>query len=144
MDIRQITPAFAVSPQIRPGDVAALAEAGFTAVICNRPDDEVSGEETSASVRAACEAAGLSFHMIPVSHSGPTEELIGRQRQAIDSASGPVFAYCRSGTRSCHVWALGRAGEMSTDDIIAAGARGGYDLSPMRPTLDAVAAHRSG
>lgn len=144
MEIRQITPVFAVSPQIRPEDIAALAAAGFTAVICNRPDEEVTGEETSASVRAACEAEGLLFHMIPVSHSGLTEELIDRQREAVDAAAGPVFAYCRSGTRSCHVWALGRAGEMSTDDIIAAGARGGYDLTPMRSTLDAIAAQHGG
>ncbi len=140
MDIRRITDRFAVSPQIRPEDVPALAEAGFVRVICNRPDAEVSGEETSASLAAACAEHGLDFRLIPVDHSGLTAELVDAQREAIDTATGPVFAYCRSGTRSCHVWALGRAGSMETDEIIAAGARGGYDLTPLRPVIEAMAA----
>ena len=41
MDIRQITPDFAAGPQIEPADMAALAEAGFTTVINNRPDAEI-------------------------------------------------------------------------------------------------------
>ena len=143
MDIRQITPSFAVSPQIRPSDIEQLARAGFAVVICNRPDEEVAGDETSQSIRAACEAAGLEFHLIPVSHTGLTEELIESQRQVVNRDKGPVFAYCRSGTRSCHVWALGCAGSISTDDIIAAGSRGGYDLAPMRATLDTMAARRN-
>ena len=40
------------------------------------------------------------------------------------SAAGTVGG---SGTRSSIVWALGESG-MSPDEIIAAGARGGYDL----------------
>ena len=40
MDIRKITDEFSVSPQIRVADVAAIAAAGFRAVICNRPDGE--------------------------------------------------------------------------------------------------------
>ena len=40
MDIRQITPDYFVSPQIDPADLPAIAEAGFTRVICNRPDAE--------------------------------------------------------------------------------------------------------
>lgn len=143
MDIRRITDRFSVSPQIRPEDVPTLAEAGFTRVICNRPDAEVTGDETSAEIERACAEAGLSFHVIPVGHSGLTPDLIAQQREAVDTSDGPVLAYCRSGTRSCHVWALGRAGEMDTDEIIAAGAQGGYDLTPMRETLTALAQARS-
>ena len=40
MDIRQITPRYSVSPQINPEDFAAIKAAGFTKVICNRPDVE--------------------------------------------------------------------------------------------------------
>lgn len=144
MDIRRITDNFSVSPQIRPEDVPTLAEAGYTRVICNRPDSEVTGDETSAAIEAACAEAGLSFHVIPVGHSGMTVDLIAQQREAIDTSDGPVLAYCRSGTRSCHVWALGRAGEMDSDDIIAAGAKGGYDLTPLRETLGAIAQARRG
>ncbi|SPJ23866.1 TIGR01244 family sulfur transferase [Palleronia abyssalis] len=143
MDIRQVTPTYAVSPQIQPGDIDALAEAGFTRVICNRPDEEVAGDESSATIREACAAAGLSFHMIPVTHAGVTQDLIDQHRTAIDTAEGPVFAYCRSGTRSCHIWALGRAGEIDVDTIVQSGADAGYDLSGLRPTLMALEQARS-
>ncbi|MBT8412600.1 MAG: TIGR01244 family phosphatase, partial [Octadecabacter sp.] len=54
--------------------------------------------------------------------------------------SGPVLAYCASGTRSSIVWALGQAGTMATDEIITAAAAAGYDLSGLKPQLDALAA----
>ena len=140
MDIRQITESFAVSPQISPGDVPALAEAGFVRVICNRPDSEVTGDEVSAAIFGACAAHGIEFRLLPVDHAGVTETLIASQGKAVETAAGPVLAYCRSGTRSCHVWALSRAGKMDADTIMTAGARGGYDLTPLRPTIEAMAA----
>ncbi|MDE3029426.1 MAG: TIGR01244 family phosphatase, partial [Paracoccaceae bacterium] len=41
MEIRALTPDYAVSPQIEPADVAAIKAAGYTTVICNRPDREI-------------------------------------------------------------------------------------------------------
>jgi len=38
MDIRQLSPQYAVSPQIDASDVPAIAEAGFGTIICNRPN----------------------------------------------------------------------------------------------------------
>jgi uncharacterized protein (TIGR01244 family) len=38
MEIRAITPDYAVSPQIEPDDVPAIALEGYRVVICNRPD----------------------------------------------------------------------------------------------------------
>lgn len=139
MDIRRITPHYAVSPQILPEDVPDLKAAGFVRVICNRPDSEVTGTERSEAIRAACADHGLDFVSIPVDHASLTPELVARQRSAIDEAGGPVFAYCRSGTRCAHVWALGQAGRMSTEDIVTAGSRGGYDLTPLRPAIEAMA-----
>ncbi|QFU08091.1 Beta-lactamase hydrolase-like protein [Rhodobacteraceae bacterium THAF1] len=139
MDIRYITEDYAVSPQIQPADVSELAQQGFTLVICNRPDSEVSGDEASAAIAAACKDAGLDFVRIPVDHSGLTPEMLAAHRSAVETAEGKAFAYCRSGTRSTHIWALGQAGRMPASEIIASGARGGYDLSPLAPTIDALA-----
>ena len=74
MDIRQITPDYAVSPQIEPADIAAIKAAGFRTVICNRPDEEVTAELGAAAMRDAAEAAGLAFVDNPVNgaaHSTP-------------------------------------------------------------------------
>ena len=53
MDLRQLTPDLAVTPQIQPEDLPALAEAGFRVLINNRPDSEVGPGEDDAAMRAA-------------------------------------------------------------------------------------------
>lgn len=138
MDARQITDRYAVSPQIEPEDAAALRDAGFTTVICNRPDAEVPPALQADAVGAAMRAAGLRFEVLPITHQTLTAENAARQAEIIAGSDGKVLAYCASGTRSTYIWALGVAGDMSADEIVAAGAQGGYDLSPLRPTIEAM------
>ncbi|WP_439155141.1 TIGR01244 family sulfur transferase [Yoonia sp.] len=141
MDIRQITPNYAVSSQIDPSDISAIAAAGFTTIICNRPDTEVPPSHQSAVMAEAASDAGLTFVEIPVTHQGLNMQMIDAQKQAITDSTGPVLAYCASGTRSSIVWSLASAGTMPTDDIIAATAAAGYALGGMRSQLDALAAN---
>ncbi|MCZ4262023.1 TIGR01244 family sulfur transferase [Limimaricola sp. G21655-S1] len=138
MDIRRISPDYAVSPQIEPEDIPAIAEAGFATVLCNRPDEEVPAELQAETLRIAAEAAGLRFATNPVTHQGLNREIIDRQMQVLDSSDGPVLAYCASGTRSSIVWSLGQVGRQETDEIIAATAKAGYDLERLRPQLEAL------
>ena len=133
MDIRQITPAYASAPQIDPADAGAIKAAGFVTVICNRPDAEVPPSHQADAVRAAIEAEGLAFVVNPVTHQGLNADMVALQAQA--AASGKTLAYCASGTRSTIVWALGQAGKMDPDEIIAAAATGGYDISGLRDRL---------
>jgi len=140
MDIRPVTPRYAVSPQIAPEDVAAIKEAGFTRIICNRPDAENPPEYQAAAIGAAAEAAGLEFIALPLTYPTMTPERIAEHMAAIESASGPVFAYCASGTRCTTVWALGRATEGApADELIEAAAKAGYDLNQLRPRLEDLA-----
>ena len=67
MKLAHVSDSFAVSPQLQAGDMRGLADAGFSTVICNRPDGEEPSQPTVASIREAAEAAGLAFHHIPVS-----------------------------------------------------------------------------
>lgn len=136
MDIRRITPDYSVSPQIEPEDVADIAAAGFRTVICNRPDAEIPMELSSEVIRIAVEAAGLVFVDNPVTHPTMTPERIATQAAAM--TDGPVLAYCASGTRSSILWSLAQAGRMSTEEILSATARAGYDLSALRPRLDSA------
>ncbi|MDE0590035.1 TIGR01244 family sulfur transferase [Halocynthiibacter sp. C4] len=139
MDIRVITDRYAVSPQIEPGDVAELKDAGFTTVICNRPDPEVPVELQAAAIQAAVEAAGLHFVLNPVVHGQLTQDILDVQGTAIDEASGKCFAYCASGNRSTVVWALANAGRIPTEQIIAAGEAAGYQIEKMRDQLEMLA-----
>lgn len=138
MNMRQLSERYFVTPQISPEDVAAAKAAGITTVICNRPDSEVPPAIQAASIGAAVEAAGLAFHILPLTHHTMTPENVARQRALFESAEGPVLAYCASGNRCTVVWALGQAGDQPADQILQTAAQAGYDIGALRPTLEAL------
>ncbi|WP_171210889.1 TIGR01244 family sulfur transferase [Ruegeria sp. HKCCA5426] len=138
MEIRRITPRYAVSPQITVEDVSAIAEAGFVKVICNRPNTEVPSDMQSDAIGEAVRAAGLDYEVLELTHQTMTPENVARQRELAESCSGPVLAYCASGTRCSVIWALGQCDRMSTDDILDATTKAGYALETLRPTLDQI------
>ena len=139
-DLRPLNDRFAVAPQIDPQDLPAIAAAGYVAIVNNRPDDEQPGQPSGADIRAAAEAAGLAYAEIPVTHAGFSHPQIDAMIAAITAADGPVLAYCRSGTRSCNLWALAAARAGRDPAVLVAQAdAAGYDLAGMRPTLDALA-----
>ncbi|MBD0865305.1 MAG: TIGR01244 family phosphatase [Rhodobacteraceae bacterium] len=135
MEIRIVTPYYAVSPQISAEDVATVKENGFTTIICNRPDAEVPpGQQAHAIGRAVAEA-GLAFEVLELTHQTMTPERVARQRVLLDAADGPVLAYCASGTRCAVVWALGYVAELGVDAVLEQARAAGYDLEGLRPTL---------
>jgi len=138
MEIRPITPRYAVSPQITVEDVPAIAEAGFVKVICNRPNVEVPSTMQSDAIGEAVRAAGLEYEILELTHQTMTPENVALQRELAESCSGPVLAYCASGTRCSVVWALGQCDRMSTDDILDATTKAGYALDNLRPILDQI------
>ena len=139
MEIRAITPDYAVSPQIEPGDLPAIKAAGYVTVIDNRPDGEIPPHLHTAAMRAAAEALGLTFVANPVIGGALTMDNVTAQAAAMAASSGPVFAYCASGNRSSVVWALANAGKRPTDELIGLPARFGYQLEYLRPQIDALA-----
>jgi uncharacterized protein (TIGR01244 family) len=137
---RKVDDQITVSPQISPDMIAEIKAAGFTAIVNNRPDGEEAGQPEGDSIRAAVEAAGLAYTAIPVTQAGFSHPQVDAMAQAIESAGGPVFAYCRSGTRSCNLWALASAKRGEDPGVIVAkGAAAGYDLNGIRPLLDQLA-----
>lgn len=139
MDIRRLTDTYAVSPQIMPEDVAAIAAAGFTTIIDNRPDGEIPPEVQTDAIRDAANAAGLAFVANPVVGGAITPDNVRLQGETLGTAKGPVFAYCASGNRSSIVWALSQSGSRPTDELIATAARAGYNLEPFRVQIDRLA-----
>jgi uncharacterized protein (TIGR01244 family) len=144
MDIRKIADGYSVAPQLESGDMERLAEQGVTTVICNRPDSEIPAPLQAAAMQEAAERAGLAFVFNPVAGGMLTEANVEEQAEAIAASDGPVLAYCASGNRSTIVWALGMAGKMPADDILARAAAVGYDLGWLRPQLEALGAQRDG
>ena len=106
MKLSPLTDKYAVSGQIEQADLSDLVAMGYSTVVCNRPDGEEPGQPGSEEIRAACESAGLEFHLLPI--TGPVvdpaivDEFIAVYRRA----TGPVLGYCRSGARSAVLWQL--------------------------------------
>ena len=76
-----------------------------------------------------------------MTHAGFGHAQIDAMVAAINAADGPVLAYCRSGTRSCQLWALAAAKAGRDPALIAAqAANAGYDVSGLRALLDTLAA----
>ncbi len=138
MEIRPITPRYAVSPQITVDDIPAIVEAGFVKVICNRPNTEVPTGMQSDAIGQAVRAAGLEYEVLELTHQTMTPENVALQRELAESCSGPVLAYCASGTRCSVVWALGQCDRMSTDEILDATTKAGYALENLRPALNQI------
>lgn len=136
MDIKKINDRVSVSGQIQPEDVAALKEAGFVSIINNRPDDEAPDQPSSAEIGEAARAAGLGYYEIPMGREGVTPDLVAATRTALEESDGPVFAFCRSGTRSTTLWALSQAGRIEPDAILSQASHAGYDLSHLAAHLD--------
>ncbi len=137
MDIRPLTSDYAVSPQIAPADLPQIRAAGYTCVICNRPDSENPLPLQSAAMAQAARDAGLDYVYNPVTPGALSDENVRIQRETLPR--GKVLAYCASGNRSSVVWSLAQAGRQSTDSLIETARRYGYDLEPFRARIDGLA-----
>jgi len=138
---RQVSDQFSASPQIALDDVRVAAAQGFTHIINNRPEDESADQVAGADIEAEALRLGLGYTAIPVTHAGFSQTQVELMSAALQSASGPVLAYCRSGTRSTLLWALAQAKQGANLDAVAQAAdAAGYDVSGVRPLMDFLAA----
>ena len=140
MEIRALTPTYAVSPQIGLADLAVIKAAGYTTIIDNRPDGEVAEDLQGPAMKKAAEALGLTFVINPLIPGNFTPDNIASQSAAVAASKGPVFAYCASGNRCSIIWAMMNAGSLPVDDLVGIPARFGYKLDHLRPTLEALGA----
>ena len=144
-DFRQLSNKIWASPQISAKDIANASKLGFALVVNNRPDGESDDQPEGASIEAAAIANGMTYCAIPITHAGFSDSQVAQMADALESANGPVLAYCRSGTRSTFLWSLAQA-KLGRDleELTAAAAAAGYDLSSIRPLLDIYKAQAHG
>ncbi len=135
MDIREVSPGFAVAPQPNPSEFSDLAQRGFTGLICNRPDGEEDGQPTIDEMREAAQAAGLAFHHIPVSGGVFPDAAIAAFRAVRRGSQGPILAFCRTGTRSITLETLANPNDLTASERLKQAAASGYDLTDISGTL---------
>lgn len=97
----------AAAGQITAGDIPAIAAHGFKTVINNRPDGEGGqAQPSSAELQQAAESAGLRYVHLPVVSGQLTPQQVVQMAQTLQSTTAPVFAFCRSGARTEHLFRL--------------------------------------
>jgi len=130
------------SPQISLAEVAYAKALGIGLIVNNRPEGESDDQIPGPEIEAAARAAGMDYVAIPVTHAGFSMAQVEALLAALEKAGDtPVLAYCRSGTRSTLLWALAQAKAGADPEEIAAKAAGaGYDIGPIRATVDMLAA----
>jgi len=108
MTIRQLDDWTFIGGQIRPDEVAGLAQMGVTLIVNHRPDGEEPDQPLGAEIEDAASAAGVDYRAIPIIRGiGPSDaQATG---EAVASASGKTLMFCRSGNRSALAWALSQS-----------------------------------
>ncbi|MGB0959294.1 MAG: TIGR01244 family sulfur transferase [Halocynthiibacter sp.] len=129
MEFRKITEALTVSEQITADDVAEIAKAGYRAIICNRPDGEAADQPNFEEIEAAAKALGLDVRYQPIISGRVLDEDAEEFKQQLSDLPGPVFAYCRTGTRCTVLWSLAMADEKQPAAILSATKAAGYDMA---------------
>ncbi|SDB74675.1 bifunctional protein tyrosine phosphatase family protein/NAD(P)/FAD-dependent oxidoreductase [Belnapia rosea] len=130
MDVRRLSEAVSVAPQIRPAEVADLAALGFRAIICNRPDSEGADQPGFKEIARAAAEAGLEVACLPVVSGKVTDADAVAFGRLLDRLPKPVLAYCRTGTRSATLWSLAEAARgRALPDIVATAKAVGYDMT---------------
>ncbi len=129
MDLKKITEKTSVSPQIKPDDIATIKDAGFRAIICNRPDGEGTDQPSFEEIEAAAKKAGLEAAYVPVTSGMVRDEDVEAFGAALRDLPRPVLAYCRTGTRSATLWSFHESKRRPIHEILVATKAAGYDMN---------------
>ena len=128
MDVKALTPELSVAPQLAAADMPAVAQAGFRAVICNRPDGEGADQPLFTEIERAATGQGLLIRYLPA-ESGKVTDAQGTAFGALMAElPKPVLAFCRTGMRSTTMWALSQASQLPLPQIIQQASAAGFDL----------------
>jgi sulfide:quinone oxidoreductase len=136
---RSVAGDYFVAPQLQAADFAAAKDAGIRTIINNRPDGEAMDQLSDAEARELATSHGLDYVYVPVVSGRMGRDDVQALVAAIAAHPGPYLGYCRSGTRSCQLWACATSGQRPVQETLAAAAEAGYDLTPMRDLLERLA-----
>tara|TARA_B100000787_G_C16182733_1_gene292825 strand:+ start:342 stop:746 length:405 start_codon:yes stop_codon:yes gene_type:complete len=129
MKLNKIIDDYAVSDQIQTEDITIIKNKGFKTIFCNRPDSEEANQITVKSIQDQADKDGLNFIHQPVVGGQITQQDVDLFKAHYAAAEKPIFAYCRSGTRSSMLWALSESSVRPIDEILKLTTAAGYNLS---------------
>ena len=131
MMLNKIIDDYVVSEQITEEDIEILKSAGFKTIFCHRPDNEEQNQVSVKTIQSKVIKGGLNFVHQPVIGGQISQNDIDQFSDYYDESEKPIFAYCRTGTRSSMLWALSESGKRSKDEILKLTTAAGYNLSSL-------------
>jgi len=129
--LNKIIDDYVVSDQITEEDIEKLKAAGFKTIFCNRPDNEEQNQVPAKTIQSKVIENGLNFVHQPVIGGQISQNDIDKFSDYYDESEKPIFAYCKTGTRSSMLWALSESGKRSKDEILKLTTAAGYNLSSL-------------
>lgn len=108
MALRKIDENTFVSDQITINQLADFSALGIKTIICNRPDYEDPDQTSFSQIKAVADTLGIEVYYIPVSPQNITDDDVDHMRSALRKCKKPLLAYCRSGSRSIHIYNLAK------------------------------------
>lgn len=138
-EFRTLTPQLAVSSQLDAEGVRQAARAGYRTIINNRPDHEDAAQPPNDELARLARELGLDWHHQPVQSGNVTDADAERFGRTLAEVEGPVLAFCRTGTRCTMLWALSHADRQAPEELLGTARNAGYDLTGLRPRLEARA-----
>ncbi|MHA7969680.1 protein tyrosine phosphatase family protein [Rhizobium sp. CAU 1783] len=106
MNIRPLTRTYHVTGQLKPGDLQQVAEAGYSTVICMRPDGEGWGQPKFSAIEEAATAAKLKAYYLPVGGAAVPMEQAQKLHALLKETEGPILAFCASGNRCAGLYQM--------------------------------------
>ncbi len=135
VDFVKLQEDFYVAPQIQAGDIIHAKELGIRTIMVNRPEHEEVGQPTKDKLRLLAEAHDITFLELPVISGQITDNQVDAFATLLTSAQMPCLCYCRTGTRSTHLWALSHAQKLGLEHVMSAAMKAGYNLETIRERL---------
>jgi sulfide:quinone oxidoreductase len=129
MDAKKLSDELSVSAQVMPQDMAALKQAGFRSIICNRPDGEAADQPSARELESAASARGIEFAHLPVVPGRMSDDDAAQFGRLLKNLAKPTLAFCRTGTRSVSLWCLANAPTQPLPVLLDAAKAAGYDMS---------------
>ena len=144
-NVMQIAPELHVGGQLHASDLPGLFQRGIRTIVSLRPDEEDGVALPSDAAAQLADAHGMAFKHLPVAMADATDDrTIDQFEQALEQVQGPVFVYCKTGTRAAIAWALATARREPLNCILAATHRAGFDLSMLLDEMQDQADRHSG
>jgi len=106
LSVQSLDEGIYVGGQLQAYDIPALADFGIVALICNRPDGEEEEQPEFARIKQAAEACGMQVYHIPVVSGAIEQHHVADMAVTLQQTPRPLFIYCRSGSRSKHLYHL--------------------------------------